>query len=151
METEGGRATRPLWGLEKVPQKGKDLGYDFTGKDSAGRKSWKQWQEEWSSKKRQEHARLCWPALSPLQLLPVSSPFFLCNAALLWKSWFQPLHQGWAQDLDRESITFLSQMWLANKWAPDPKQANQIQPELILYLTWAPMWEGPSFSWICSC
>lgn len=59
-----------------------------------------EWQEEWSSKEGQERACLCWPALSPLQLLPVSSPLFLCNAALVWKSRFQPLHQGWAHDLD---------------------------------------------------
>lgn len=70
---------------EKFPQKGKNLGYTLTGKDSAGRESGKQeWREAWSFKKGHEHACLCWPALSPFQLLPVSSPFFLCNAA--WKS-----------------------------------------------------------------
>ena len=70
---------------EKFPQKGKNLGYTLTGKDSAGRESGKQeWREEWSFKKGHEHACPCWPVLSPFQLLPVSSPFFLCNAA--WKS-----------------------------------------------------------------
>lgn len=81
----------------------------------------------------------------------VSSPLFLWKAVPPWKSWFQPLLQGWARDLDHQSITFLSPLWLVNKWAPDARQANQMQPELIQYLAWVPMWEGHSFCWICSC
>lgn len=95
----------------------------------------------------QERRVRCSPVLASPFSIPtaprVTSPLFLGKAALphsystcFGKSWFQPLLWGRAydSDLENQSIAFLWTLWLFKGWAPDPRQANQVQAKVILVL-----------------